>query len=67
VYHAHPLVCQRCEGRLTIVACITDEVAISRILHHLGLTPEPRRRCPACAEEVLAEAEKCKRCGEMLG
>jgi len=29
-------------------------------------TPEPRRRCPECAEWVLAAAQKCKHCGERL-
>lgn len=26
----------------------------------------PTKRCPACAEEVLAAARKCKHCGEQL-
>lgn len=26
----------------------------------------PRRKCPACAEMVLAEASRCARCGETL-
>jgi hypothetical protein len=25
------------------------------------------KRCPACAEEILIEAKKCKHCGEILG
>lgn len=24
------------------------------------------KKCPACAEEVLAEARKCKHCGEVI-
>lgn len=26
----------------------------------------PTKRCPACAEEILAAARKCKHCGEQL-
>ena len=26
---------------------------------------EPTKRCPACAEEILAAARKCKHCGEL--
>ncbi len=26
--------------------------------------PRPTKRCPACAEDVLADARKCKHCGE---
>lgn len=28
--------------------------------------PERTKRCPACAELILAEARKCKHCGEWL-
>jgi hypothetical protein len=26
---------------------------------------QPTKRCPACAEEILAAARKCKHCGEL--
>jgi hypothetical protein len=39
VYHADPLVCRGCGGPLKIVAYITDELSIRRILDHLGLSP----------------------------
>jgi predicted amidophosphoribosyltransferase len=29
-------------------------------------TPEPTKRCPFCAEEILVAAKKCKHCGEFL-
>jgi hypothetical protein len=28
--------------------------------------PSPTKNCPACAEEILAAARKCKHCGEQL-
>jgi Superinfection immunity protein len=28
--------------------------------------PQLTKRCPACAEEVLAAARKCKHCGEIF-
>jgi rRNA maturation protein Nop10 len=31
-----------------------------------GTTPEPTRRCPECAEWILAAAQKCKHCGERV-
>ena len=39
VYQADPLVCKGCAGPLEIVAYITDELSIRRILDHLGLWP----------------------------
>jgi len=29
--------------------------------------PEATKKCPFCAEEILADAAKCKHCGSMLG
>ena len=58
VYHADPLVCKRCGGRLAIVAYITDEVAISRILDHLGLTPAPQERPPPTRELVRVPVDE---------
>lgn len=39
-------------GRLAILAYITDELAISRILDHLGLTSPPQERPPPTRELV---------------
>ena len=50
VYHADPLVCKRCGGRLVIVAYITDEFAIRRILEHLDLIPPQQERSPPSRE-----------------
>ena len=46
VYQADPLVCRRCGGPLKVVAYITDELSITRILDHLGLSPPPQEKPP---------------------
>ena len=58
VYHADPLVCRRCGGRLAIVAYITDELAIRGILHHLDLTPPPQARPPPSRELVRVPVDE---------
>jgi hypothetical protein len=52
VYQADPLVCKRCGGPLAIVAYITGEVAIRRILEHLELSPPQQERSPPRPELV---------------
>ena len=39
VFHADPLTCRKCGGKLKIVAYLHDQVAIKQILDHLGLSP----------------------------
>ena len=46
VYQADPLVCKGCAGPLKIVAYITDELSIRRILDHLGLSPPEQEKPP---------------------
>jgi hypothetical protein len=58
VYQADPLVCRRCGGPLAIVAYITDEVAISRILEHLGLSPPQQERPPPSRELVRVPVDE---------
>ncbi len=39
VYQADPLVCRKCGGPLKVVAYVTDDLSITRILDHLGPAP----------------------------
>jgi hypothetical protein len=52
VYQADPLVCKGCAGPLKIVAYITDELSIRRILDHLGLSPPEQEKPPPRREVV---------------
>jgi len=36
VYHADPLVCRQCGGKLKVVAYVSDEISVKRILTHVG-------------------------------
>jgi len=48
VYQVDPLVCTRCGQRMSILAFVSDQHSISRILEHLGLrSPELDRPPPA--------------------
>ena len=56
VYQADPLVCARCGQRMSVLAFVTDQHSIRRVLEHLGLqTPDQDRAPPA--REVLRVAE----------
>jgi hypothetical protein len=52
VYQADPLLCRKCGGPLKIVAYVTDELSITHILDHLGLSP-PRQDKPPPTREVV--------------
>jgi hypothetical protein len=52
VYHADPLVCGQCGGKLKVTGYLTDEISIKRILDALGLSP-PEDEKPPPAREVL--------------
>jgi hypothetical protein len=52
VYQADPLVCKGCAGPLKIVAYITDELPIRRILDHPGLSPPEQEKPPPRREVV---------------
>jgi hypothetical protein len=46
VFHVDPLKCRDCGGPLQVVAYITDQLAINKILEHLGLSPPEEPRPP---------------------
>jgi len=57
VYHVDPLVCTRCGQRMSILAFVTDQLAIGRILDHLGLR-EPEQSKPPPPREIHSIAEQ---------
>jgi hypothetical protein len=56
VYQVDPLVCSHCGQRMSILASVSDQHAISRILEHLGLRSTEQDRPPP-AREILRVAE----------
>ena len=46
IYEADPLVCPKCQGRLTIVSFLEDPAVVKRILVHLDLWELPERSPP---------------------
>ncbi len=46
VFHADALKCRDCGGPLQVIAYITDQLAINKILDHLGLSPPEEARPP---------------------
>jgi hypothetical protein len=56
VYQVDPLVCTRCGQRMSIVAFVSDSLAIRPILDHLGLIPQQLEKPPP-TREVLRVAE----------
>jgi hypothetical protein len=47
-----PLVCHQCGGPLKVVAYVTDELSITRILDHLGLSPRRLEKPPPTLEAL---------------
>jgi hypothetical protein len=56
VYQVDPLVCARCGRRMSILAFVSDQHSISRILDHLGLRSSQQDKPPP-AREILRVAE----------
>jgi hypothetical protein len=53
VFHVDPLTCAKCGGKLEIIAYLHDQVSISKILDHLGLSPPETAQPPPAAHEVV--------------
>jgi len=53
VFHADPLTCRKCGGKLEIVAYLHDTVAIKQILDHLGLSPPEEPKPPPAVHDVV--------------
>ena len=58
MYQADPLVCKGCGGPLKIVAYLTDELSIARILDHLGLNPPQPDKPPPTRELVRVPVDE---------
>jgi hypothetical protein len=58
VYQVDPLVCVRCGQRMSILAFVSDQHSINRILDHLGLRSPQQDRPPPPAREILRVAEQ---------
>jgi hypothetical protein len=59
VYEVDPMVCPKCQGRMKVIAFLTDFSEVDRIINHLKLTfvaskPPPPR---IAYQEVLMAAE----------
>ncbi len=57
VFHVDPLRCRDCGGPLQVVAYITDQLAINKILEHLGLSPPEEARPPPEVRYVPTDDE----------
>lgn len=53
VFHADPLTCRKCGGKLKVVAYLHDTVAIKQILDYLGLSPPEEPKPPPAVHEVV--------------
>jgi len=50
VYQVDPLLCTRCGQKMQMIAFLTDELSIRRILDHLGLSAPPQDKPPPVRE-----------------
>jgi len=57
VYQVDPLLCTRCGQKMQMIAFLTDELSIRRILDHLGLSA-PAQDKPPPVREILRLAEQ---------
>jgi len=63
VYQVDPLIGTRCGKRMSIIAFVTDQVAIGKILDHLGLSSPEAEKPPPPAQELLRVARARRRLG----
>jgi putative transposase len=56
VYQVDPLVCTRCGQKMQMIAFLTDQLSIRRILDHLGMSTPPHDKPPP-VRELLRVAE----------
>jgi hypothetical protein len=57
IYRVDPLVCTRCGQKMQMIAFLTDQLSIRKILDHLGLSAPPQDKPPP-AREILRVAEQ---------
>jgi hypothetical protein len=50
IYQVDPLVCTRCRQKMQMIAFLTDQLWIKRILDHLGLSEPPVREVPGACQ-----------------
>jgi hypothetical protein len=58
IYQVDPLLCPRCGKRMSVVAFVTDQMAIGKILEHLGLSSPEAEKPPPPVREMLRVAEE---------
>jgi hypothetical protein len=65
VYHVDPLICARCGQRMSVLAFVTDQLSIRRILDHLGLSllTSPHRLARSSASPSKASVGACRQAG----
>jgi hypothetical protein len=56
IYQVDPLVCTRCGQKMQMIAFLTDQLSIRKILDHLGLSTPPQDKPPP-VREILRVAE----------
>jgi hypothetical protein len=60
VYQVDPLVCLRCGQRMSILAFVSDQHSISRILEHLGLRSSQQDKPPPAGERSFASPKPAR-------
>ncbi|MGD2246365.1 MAG: hypothetical protein PVI11_07455 [Candidatus Aminicenantes bacterium] len=62
VYEVNPLTCPQCQGKMCIIAFITDYAVVDRIINHLKLTFMAERPPPPrmAYQEFLMDSETGK-------